>query len=105
LDIMGAIRRAGAGRELLDSSVRERATSLVNMRTAAISPPLTATELDVLDQMVAGATDREIAQRLEMPSEEVETVTTELAHRVLHAPRPAAALPHTETTSERRRTT
>jgi two-component system response regulator DevR len=85
LDIMGAIRRAGAGRELLDSSVRDRAKSLVNVRTAAISPPLTVTELDVLDQMIAGATDREIAERLGMPREELETATAALAHRVLHA--------------------
>lgn len=104
LDIMGAIRRAGAGRELLDSSVRDRAKSLVNVRTAAISPPLTATELVVLDQMIAGATDREIADRLGMPSEELETATTELAHRVLQASRPSAGLPHTATTSERGRT-
>jgi two-component system response regulator DevR len=88
-DIAGAIRRVGAGRSLLDGSASERARSLLRDRARAARPSLSEVELELLEHLAAGATDRELADRLETSETEIEAVVTDLAMRVVTVSRPA----------------
>ncbi|GAA4743921.1 response regulator transcription factor [Nocardioides endophyticus] len=88
-DIASAIRRVGAGRSLLDTSASERARTLLRDRARAARPSLSEIELELLDHLAAGATDRELADRLNASETEIEAVVTDLALRVVTVSRPA----------------
>jgi two-component system response regulator DevR len=63
-DILGAVRALGQGDSLLDAELVARATSLLRTRAAELSPPLVDEEQGVLDHLLAGHTDAEVAAAL-----------------------------------------
>ena len=69
-DVMGAIRKLGAGRALTDSDLIDRAGHGLRARAQALVPALSDREFSMLDQVLAGHTDREIAHHLgqELPA-------------------------------------
>jgi len=60
-DIIGAVRRLGGGRSLVDQGLRERVTSELRARIGALRLP--ESEQQLLGAVVDGLTDREIADR------------------------------------------
>lgn len=81
--IAHAIRRAGRGRSMLDDRDRERALELARTRLAAATPGPTAAEVDLLEQVLSGATDAELATRLGRPRPEVGDSVARLVRRLV----------------------
>lgn len=66
-DIVGAVRRVGAGRPLLESAERERIGDLLRARAEHLDPPLTQEQAETLALVLAGQTDQQIASEREQP--------------------------------------
>ncbi len=64
-DIMGAIRTLGAGRRLMDRSLADHAASNLRARARKLVPEMSDHELTLLDEVLAGRTDAQIAEGLE----------------------------------------
>jgi two-component system, NarL family, response regulator DevR len=63
-DIVGAIRKVRAGSSLVDAAGVRRATRLLGSIAEALTPPLTDDELRILERMIGGDTDSQIARDL-----------------------------------------
>ena len=78
IDLIGTVRKLGAGVSLLAPAATERAARLLNTRSAGIAPPLSSYQRQLLSWVFAGLTDREIADRtgtsVEVAAAEVSTL-------------------------------
>jgi two-component system, NarL family, response regulator DevR len=63
-DIVGALRKVRGGSSLVDAAGVRRATRLLGSVAAALTPPLTDDELRIVERMIAGDTDSQIAAEL-----------------------------------------
>jgi two-component system, NarL family, response regulator DevR len=61
-DIIGAVRRLGEGRSMIDPALAESA--IRQLTSQAASPPLTDHEQELLTHVLGGLTNREIANRM-----------------------------------------
>jgi two-component system, NarL family, response regulator DevR len=63
IDVIDAVRRVGAGRHLLDAPAVDGAVAALRGRAADLEPALTAQEWSVLDDVLEGRTDAELARQ------------------------------------------
>ena len=61
-DVLGAIRRLGEGHGLMDDDLAESASRMLRARADACVPALSEDQLAVLDHVLAGRTDAEVAR-------------------------------------------
>jgi two-component system response regulator DevR len=66
-DIVGAVRRVGAGRPLLDHADTERVCDHLRTRAENLDPPLTPAQAETLSLVLAGHTDQQIASERQQP--------------------------------------
>jgi two-component system, NarL family, response regulator DevR len=66
-DIVGAVRRVGAGRALRDSADTERIGDRLRARAEKLDPPLTPEQAETLSLVLAGHTDQQIASERQQP--------------------------------------
>jgi two-component system response regulator DevR len=90
-DVMGAIRKLRAAERLMDPALADRAGSALRDRARVLVPRLSEGELDVLDRVVAGQTDREVAEHLGRELTDVQTEVAALTDRLLPAANGAVA--------------
>lgn len=83
-DITTAIRKVGSGRSLIDAPTVERVSHQLLSDAERLTPPLDADARRRLTHVVAGLTDREIAEREGSPVETVAAAVSALVGRVLH---------------------
>lgn len=87
-DIVDAVRRVGAGRTLLERADAERVGDRLRVRAEKLDPPLTAHQTEILDLVLEGQTDQQIAsesgQQLPLVREEVSQL---IARLTTHAAR------------------
>ena len=101
-DILQAIRRVGAGRPITEAWQRARARELVLAR-ASSPPSATPAELDLLEQVVAGSTDAELAVRYQCSLSDVENSVAKLARRLVSGIQPAEPTDRAVTPGKHRR--
>jgi two-component system response regulator DevR len=65
-NILGAIRALHAGRTLIDRTHVERATDILRARADMMEPRLTDQDLEILEHILDGRTDREIAEQMSL---------------------------------------
>lgn len=70
-DIVDAVRRVGAGRTLLDRAEAERVGDRLRSRAEDLDPALTPQQAEILEGVLAGHTDQEIASEREQPLAQV----------------------------------
>jgi two-component system response regulator DevR len=87
-DIVGAIRRLAAGRPVLDAQTIARGRGLVAQRRRTVRPPLSDLEDELLDQVLAGAGNAAIAERLGVGRDAMEEATTSIAQVIMFGGRP-----------------
>jgi two-component system response regulator DevR len=63
IDVIDAVRRVGAGRTILDPAATAGAVAALRSRASRLDPPLTPEEKGVLDDVLAGRTDADVAAR------------------------------------------
>ena len=63
-DIIGVIRSVAAGRQLIGDDLMAQATSKLRDRARALHPPLTDSETAIVDVVIDGRTDGEVADVL-----------------------------------------
>jgi two-component system response regulator DevR len=85
-DVMGAIRKLRAGERLMDAVLADRAASTLRVRARGLLPKPSEAELALLDQLLAGSTDRELAENRGRPLAEVQTEVATLIDRLLTSP-------------------
>jgi DNA-binding NarL/FixJ family response regulator len=95
-DITWAIRQLGPGRSLIDAARLEDARRLARAGLDDVRPPLQTTEREVLELVITGHTDRDIAQALGRSLGEVTPQVAALVDRLRGAlfgggPRPIAS--------------
>jgi two-component system, NarL family, response regulator DevR len=67
-DIVDAVRRVGTGRALSGQSDTDRkAEDLLRARAESVDPPLAPQQAEILEQVVAGRTDQQIAAERQQP--------------------------------------
>jgi len=66
-DIVGAVRRVGAGRALLDHAETQRVGDRLRARAENLDPPLTTGQAETLSLVLAGDTDQQIASERQQP--------------------------------------
>jgi len=66
-DIVGAVRRVGAGRALRDRADTERVGDHLRARAERLDPPLTPAQAETLSLVLAGHTDQQIASARQLP--------------------------------------
>jgi two-component system response regulator DevR len=64
VDLIGAIRKVGSGKELMDKAVRQLTAERLLTQVRALRPAVPADELHVLSLVTEGLTDREIAEQV-----------------------------------------
>lgn len=79
--ILASIRAIGAGRSVLDSSVVDSARQHIMARIKAGA--LSRSDESLLSEVLAGRTDGEIAQRLQLPLEEASSRIADLIDEVM----------------------
>jgi len=83
-DVLGAIRRLGAGRDLMDQALVERAAAI--LRERASSAALEGNDVQLLDHVLAGHTDAQIATDVRRDPTEVRDTVGALVDRLLDVP-------------------
>lgn len=63
-DVMGAVRALGAGRRLMDRDLIDRASQILRSRAQVAVPGFTDDDLALLDLVLAGHTDADVARQL-----------------------------------------
>lgn len=81
-DIIGAIRRVGEGRSLIDARERDRMTRTLLDRVERARPPLDEEQRRIVPLILDGLTNRQIAERLDAPEETMGPTVTALAERL-----------------------
>ncbi|MGH3657399.1 MAG: response regulator, partial [Micromonosporaceae bacterium] len=83
-ELVNVIRKAGAGQRLLDGEVVASALAGIQRQRERTEPAarLTPPEPQVLDLIVSGQTNREIATRLELPEEAVRGAVSSLLEKL-----------------------
>jgi len=81
-DIVDAVRRIGAGRSLLETSLAERIRGQLRGRADALEPPLTDRQAETLPLVLACQTDQQIAAGLQVPLELARDVVAQLIARL-----------------------
>jgi two-component system response regulator DevR len=67
-DIVDAVRRVGSGRALVGQADTERvAQDLVRGRAESLSPPLDPQQVEILELVLTGRTDQQIAAERQQP--------------------------------------
>lgn len=66
-DIVEAVRRVGAGRALREHAETERVSEHLRHRAESLDPPLTPGQAETLSLVLAGHTDRQIADQRQLP--------------------------------------
>jgi len=82
-DVLGAIRRLGAGQNLMNHDLADRAAGILRERAAASVPALTDLERELLDLVLAGRTDSEIADETSGELSAVQDAVAALVDRLL----------------------
>ena len=82
-DVLGAIRRLGSGLAVMEQDLADRAAAILRERAGATTPALTDEERDLLDRVLAGRTDAEIADETGAEEAVVHDVVATLADRLL----------------------
>ena len=90
-NILGAIRAIKAGRTLIDQTLTERASSILRARAEALDPRLTEQDLEILEHILAGRTDWEIAEHMSVDLIVTQRTVTALVDRLMSPAREAAA--------------
>jgi two-component system response regulator DevR len=86
-DIVEAVRRVRAGRSLLGNADAERAADRVLARAGNLDPPLTPSQAETLALVLAGQTDRQIADEHNQPLTAArDEVSTLIARLTTHSP-------------------
>jgi two-component system response regulator DevR len=85
IDVIDAVRRVGVGRALLDASAAAGATAALRSRAAGLVPALTADEWAVLDDVLGGRTDAQVAERSGTSVQEASTRVAGLVRRLTAA--------------------
>jgi two-component system, NarL family, response regulator DevR len=83
-DIIGAVRRLGAGRSLIDAALAEPVLARLRAQLAALSPA--ETDRRLLEQVLDGRTDQEIADLTGADLAVVGPQVAALVHRLLDTP-------------------
>jgi two-component system response regulator DevR len=84
-DIVGGVRRVGAGESLLDERLRNRAAALLHARVQALQPAASDLQLRMLEMVLDGRTDPQIAAALDLEPDEAASGVRQLVERVLAA--------------------
>ena len=94
-DLVGAVRAIGTGRSLIARSVMERLTAQLTVSARNVNPPLTDQELLILEHMVNGETNRQIAETLMLPVDRVADDAACVIERILtpSGPQPRSTTP------------
>jgi two-component system response regulator DevR len=82
-DIVAAIRRVGAGRTLMDNALRSRTADVLRQRALDLTPRPSARDLQILDRILDGRTDQQLADELGLDLDETQTTSAALADRLL----------------------
>jgi two-component system response regulator DevR len=80
IDVIDAVRRVGAGRHLLDAPTVDGAAAALRSRAADLD--LTARERAVVDDVLDGRTDAEVAARGGLPVDEASVLVAGLVRRL-----------------------
>jgi two-component system response regulator DevR len=88
-NILGAIRALHAGRTLIDQTHVERAINILRARAEEMDPRLTDQDLEILEHILSGRTDREIAEHMSLDLAMTQQVGTALIDRLMSPSRGA----------------
>ena len=102
-NILGAIRALQAGRTLIDQALAERASSIIRSRAEALNPQPAEQDREIIDRVLAGQTDREIADHLTLDLAVTQQSVTALIDRLMSPAREAADVDGTLTGGKHRR--
>ena len=89
-NILGSIRALQAGRTLIDQTLTERASSILRARAQALDPRLSDQDRENLEHILAGSTDREIAEHLSLDITVAQQSITALVDRLMSPGRQVA---------------
>jgi DNA-binding NarL/FixJ family response regulator len=89
-NILGAIRALKAGRTLIEQPLTERASSILRAKAQALEPRLGDQDLEILEHILAGRTDRDIAEHLRLDLIVAQQSVTALVDRLMSPARAAA---------------
>jgi two-component system response regulator DevR len=89
-NILGAIRDLKAGRTLIDETLTERASRILRARVEALHPRPTEHDRELLEHILAGRTDREIADHSGLDVAVTQEQVTVLIDRLMSPARQAA---------------
>jgi DNA-binding NarL/FixJ family response regulator len=91
-DILQAVRDLGAGRTLIEESVAARVAGQLRARARALVPALSETENGLLDLVLAGFTDQQIAHQLGRDLTSTQNDVAALTDRMMTTPRTSSAV-------------
>ena len=103
-DILQAVRALGAGRTLIDESLAARAASRVRARAQALVPALSEEEAALLELVLAGHTDQQIAQDSGLEMTATQDDVAALTDRVMAATSPISSTTRDAVAGRHRRT-
>jgi two-component system, NarL family, response regulator DevR len=81
-DVVDTVRRVGAGRTVLGAAVTDGAKSDLMARAARLQPRLTSRQMDVVERVLAGDTDQQIAEALQEPLQATRADVAQLIARL-----------------------
>jgi two-component system response regulator DevR len=102
--ILQAVRALGAGRTLIDQDLHDRASSHLRTRARAMTPPLTTEEAELLDHVLAGHTDQQIAEKRGVDLGPTQDAVAALTERIMITSPGSPSAPETRTGGKHRRT-
>jgi len=81
-DVVDTVRRVGAGRTLLGDNLIQGVRDDLVARAVGLTPRLSPRQVDVLERVLAGRTDRQVADELHVPLEDVRQEVAQVIERV-----------------------